>query len=246
MSINLIIVSRNPNASAYIQNVKDYNIAPPENTSVIYPDNNNYETTLAIPLIDPTKYNVIMYDWSYSLSGDINSIIGDIISTKTFDLVYLGKYLDVCNKYLLDSNIQNVSFVSGTEPVGFNAIIMSPTFSQTFKTNLENNKYYSFIYAIQDIAMNTNVKYFALSPNLFVYNPLYNQIDTSKAYGAKTEECQPFTSQITPPSDNQLEVFWIILIIIIVIFILWVLVGFTTFGIKSKEFANKPTIPARF
>jgi hypothetical protein len=246
MSINLIIISRNPNAEEYIQNIKDYNITTPENIHVIYPDTNNYETTLSIPFLDETKYNILIYDWSISLSSDINIILDDLIVNKTFDVVYLGKYLDVCDKYLVDSNIQNVSFVSGTEPVGFNAVIMSPTFTQVFKNKLEDNKYYSFIYALQDIDLNSDVNYFALSPNLFVYNPIYNQIDASKAYGAKTEECQPFTSQIIPLSDNQLEVFWIIIIIIIIILILWFLVGFTTFGIKSKEFANKPTVPIRF
>jgi hypothetical protein len=241
MSINLIIISRNQNAGDFIQNVKDYNIAPPENTTVIYPDSNNYETTLIIPFLDDTKYNVIIYDWSITQNNNLNTIISDIISSKTFDVVYLGKYLDTCNKYLVDSNIQNISFVSGTEPVGFNALIVSPTFTPVLKAELQTSKYYSIIYALQNIDLNSNVGYFAISPNLFVYNPLYNQIDSSKAYGAKTEECQPFTSQITPPSDNQLEVFWIILIILIVALILWFLVGFTTFGIKSKEFAYSPT-----
>ena len=246
MSINLIIISRNPNADNYIQNIKDYNIAPSGDTNVIYPDSSNYETTLALPLLDDTKYNILIYDWSTTQNVNLNSIISDIITTKTFDLVYLGKYLDTCNKYQVNSEIQNVTFVSGTEPVGFNAIIMSPIFTGKLKTELQNNSYYSIIYGIQNISLDSNVSYFALSPNLFVYNPLYNEIDASKAYGAKTEECQPFTSQITPPSDNQLEVFWIIIIILIIALILWFLVGFTTFGIKSKEFANKPTIPATF
>jgi len=246
MSINLIIISRNPDASAYIQNIKDYNIAPIGDTNIIYPDSNNYETTLILPLLDETKYNLIIYDWSTTQNVNLNSIINDIITTKTFDLVYLGKYLDTCNKYLTNSNIQNITFVSGTEPIGFNAVLLSPTFTGKLKTEMQTNSYYSIIYAIQNISFNSSVAYFALSPNLFVYNPLYNQIDASKAYGAKTEECQPFTSQITPPSDNQLEVFWIIVIILAIALILWFLVGFTTFGIKSKEFAYKPTTPVSF
>lgn len=246
MSINLIIISRNPNANDYIQNIKDYNIASSANTSVIYPDSNNYETTLTLPLLDDTKYNILIYDWSTTQNVNLNNIISDIITTKTFDLVYLGKYLDTCNKYLVNSNIQNVTFVSGTEPVGFNAVILSPAFTTKLKAEMQNTTYYSIIYAIQNISVNSSVAYFAISPNLFVYNPLYNEIDTSKAYGAKTEECQPFTSQITPPSDNQLEVFWIIIIILIIALILWFLVGFTTFGIKSKEFAYNPTAPVSF
>jgi hypothetical protein len=242
MSINLIIISRNSGAESYVNNIKSYNITDEANTHVVYPSSSETEASLVAPLLNSGVPNLVIYDWSTTLVSDISSTINDIL-LKTFDIVYLGKYLDTCNKYSPDSTVSNITMVVGTDPVGFNAVLMTGDFAAKLKTELETNTYYSVIYAIQTININSPINALATAPNLFTYNPMYNTIDSSQSYSAKTEECQPITSQITPPSDNQLEVFWIILIIILVALLLWLLTGFTKFGINSKAFMMKPAPP---
>jgi hypothetical protein len=68
-------------------------------------------------------------------------------------------------------------------------------------------------------------------------------IDLSKSYNVKTTECQGITSQVIPPSDNNLLIFWIILIIIGVCLIIWLLLNFTSFGINIEKFKQKNTYP---
>lgn len=238
MSINLIIISRNNGSENYIDNIKSYNITTPENTNVIYPTDSVLETTLIIPLLRNDIQNLIIYDWSTTLSTTLNNQLTEIM-TKTYDIVYLGKYLDTCNKYLLQSQISNVSLVSGTDPVGFNAVLMTGAFAERLKQEMESKTYYSIIYAIQAIQLASTITSLAISPNLLTYNPLYINIDSSKSFSVKSEECQPLTSQITPPSDNQLDAFWILLIIIGIAILIFILVKYTSFGTKSKEYMNK-------
>ena len=245
MSINLIIISRNSGAESYVNNIKSYNITDEANTHVVQPSSTESETSLVAPLLNSGVPNLIIYDWSTTLVSDISGTIDDIL-LKTFDIVYLGKYLDTCNKYNTDSVVDGITLVNGTDPVGFNAVLMTGDFAGRLKTELETNTYYSVIYAIQTINVNSPINAFATAPNLFTYNPLYTSIDTSQSYAAKTEECQPITSQITPPADNQLEVFWIILIIILVAVLLWLLTGFTKFGVKSREYMHTPAPPLSF
>lgn len=242
MSINLIIISRNSGAESYVNNIKSYNITDDTNTHVVQPSSTETEASLVAPLLNPGAPNLIIYDWSTTLISDVSSLINDIL-LKTFDIVYLGKYLDTCNKYSPDTVVSNITLVAGTDPVGFNAVLMTGDFAGKLQTELNANTYYSVIYAIQNIAINSPINALATAPNLFTYNPLYNSIDTSQSYSAKSEECQPITSQITPPSDNQLEVFWIILIILLVVLLLWLLTGFTKFGENSKRYMNSPAPP---
>ncbi len=236
MSLNLIIISRYNNAD-FINNIKAYNLTDEPNTHVLVPTSETTESSQVAPLINPAVNNIIIYDWSTTTNPDPSAIVNDIISAGGFDLVYLGKFLDTCSKYSLQSSLTEVDLVTGTSPVGFNAILLSPSFATTFQNYLNDNasKYYSLSYALLDLKVTNNYTALAVSPNLFVYNPLYNSIDTSKVYSVKTTECEPVTSQITPPSDNALMVFWIILIIIAACVILFIILNYTTFGIKSKH-----------
>jgi hypothetical protein len=236
MSLNLIIISRYNNAD-FINNIKAYNLTDEPNTTVLVPTSESTESSQIAPLINPAVNNIIIYDWSTTTNANPSTIVNDIITAGGFDLVYLGKFLDTCSNYSLQSSLTEVDLVTGTSPVGFNAILLSPSFAAMFQTYLNTNasKYYSLSYALLDLKVTNNYTSLAVSPNLFVYNPLYNSIDTSKIYSVKTTECEPVTSQITPPSDNALMVFWIILIIVAACVILFIILNYTTFGIKSRN-----------
>jgi hypothetical protein len=239
MDRKLIIISRNSGAESYINNIKGYSLATEENTVVIYPTDTEYETTLIKGVLDPSKANLVIYDSSTTLID--NATLQDNVNTIQgygIELVFLGKYLDTCSKYSLQNTVPpagSVSMVTGTEPVGFNAILMTGEFAGKLQTELNSKMYYSIIYAI----LNMNPVMQATSPNIFVYNPLYNSLDDGKVYNVKTEECQGITSQITPPSDNNLNIFWIIIIVVVVVFIFWLFVNFTdvfsSSGVKGTE-----------
>lgn len=241
MSINLIIISRyngNSESENFVNHIKSLNLALPGNTNVVYPSSENYETTLVAPLLkvpsseDGPWYNLIIYDWNTTLLSTINTDIQTIITNTSgiFDAIYLGKYLDTCNNYSLNQNISSFSLVTGTDPVGFNAVLLSTSFSEKLQPNLENNKYYTVSYAINEYKVDNTIIEYATAPNLFVYNPLYVSIDLSNSYGVKTEECQGITSQIIPPSDDNLIIFWILLIIIGIALLIWLFINFTSYG----------------
>ncbi len=245
MSINLIIISRYSNTDFYNQVVDYFSDVSLTGTTKIEPTDTNYETTLAGPAIDETKYNLIIYDWSSTLVGsaNVNTILTNLTTippTPTYDVIYLGKYQDTCNKYSVNqtsviTGFGPITLVSGTEPIGFNAILLSPTFSEKIKPILTESKYYSISYAISNYSIDNTVTEFALSPNLFNYNPLYNTIDLSQSYAVKTEECQLTTSQVEPPTDNSLDIFWVIIIVLIVALLLFVLIKVFKFGIRDYE-----------
>jgi hypothetical protein len=239
MSINLIVISRNPNSETYIDNIKSYEITSLNDTHIIYPNDTSYETGLILPVLNTDAYNLIIYDWSTSLLSkeSIQNLLQEIM-TKNSDVVYLGKYLDTCNKYQIQSNIENISLVRGSDPIGFNAILINPSFTVQLKNELESKTYYTISYAISVLNIENSINTLAVSPNMFVYNPLYNNIDSSKSYNIRTEECQGITSQITPPSDNNLNIFWILVIVIIVALLIYLSVNFTSFG---KYWVEKTT-----
>jgi hypothetical protein len=239
MSINLIIISRYSNTN-YIDNIKSYNLALEANTNIIYPTDTQYETSLIIPYLKTDMFNLIIYDWSTTFSSNVSDDVNQIL-TNTFDVVYLGKYLDTCNNYSVSKSIDNFSLVTGTDPVGFNAVLITGDFANKMIPYLQSGKYYTIAYTIGDMSIETTVNSFAVSPNMFVYNPLYNSIDTSKSFSVKTMECQGLNSQINPPSDNNLTIFWIILIIIGVCFIIWAMLIYTPLGINIDKF-NKSNI----
>lgn len=234
MSITLIVISKNANAQPYIDNILSYNMALSDKTTVIYPTESQSETSLVTPLLNTSEgaFNLIIYDWSKSLilTPNISSILSSIITkmqTLSTDITYLGKYLDTCSKYSINSNIENIQLVSGTEPIGFNAVLMSSSFSQKLKNELEANQYSSIMYGISNLGLTNTINSLATSPNMFIYNPLYNSIDTSNSYSVKTTECQPLSSQMTPPSDNSLTIFWILLIFFVIAVIFILVVNFT-------------------
>ena len=242
MNINLIIISRYGNQD-FVNKVKSFNLATPENTNVVYPNSEQHETTLIIPYLklptDDSWYNLIIYDWSTTLATNILDDIQDIYSSlsENFDVLYLGKYLDTCSNYSIKENINSFSLVSGTDPVGFNAVILTTSFSEKLIPYLQNNKFYTLTYAINDYKIQNSIVEYSTAPNLFVFNPLYTSIDLSNSYSVKSEECQGITSQIIPPSDNNLTIFWILIIICAVALIIWLFINFTSYGqnIESRR-----------
>lgn len=238
MTIQLIIISRYNNTE-YINNINSY-FSSGYNSVTVNPTETNYETTLVSANLDISKYNLIIYDWSFSQNTSPSTIVNDLISAAGFDLIYLGKFLDTCSKYSVQSNVgsaPSMNIVSGTDPIGFNAILISPDFAGRLQSfiNANANKYYSLSYALNDLAISETYIRYAISPNLFVYNPLYNSIDESQAYSVKTTECEPLNSQINPPDDSNLMIFWIIIIIIITCLIILFIVNFTPLGKRKKE-----------
>lgn len=244
-SINLIIISRYSNTD-FVNNVKSYNLENGGTFVVITPTDGLNEVNQVKNAINTSMVNLIIYDWSISLESNVSSQVQNILSSVTSDLVYLGKFLDTCSKYSIYSNISNFNIVTGTEPAGFNAILLSSSFSQSFYDFLNTNsgKYYSLAYALLNMQISNPYTSYAVSPNLFVYNPMYNSIDTSNSYSVKTTECEPITSQITPSSDNDLMIFWIILIVILVCLALFVLLNYTSFGVNTKKFRVHTTSPS--
>jgi hypothetical protein len=242
MNINLIIISRYGNQT-FIDKVKSLNLTAPENTSVIYPTSEQYETTLIIPYFklpsDGSWYNLVIYDWSTTMSSNINSDIQDIYNSlsENFDVMYLGKYLDTCNNYSVKENINSFSLVSGTDPVGFNAAILTTSFSEKIIPYLQNNKFYTLTYAINEYKIQNTIIEYSTAPNLFVFDPLYTSIDVSNSYSVKSQECQGITSQIIPPSDNNLTIFWILIIVCIIALLIWLFINFTSYGqsIEAKR-----------
>jgi hypothetical protein len=243
MSIKLIIISRY-NSTTYIDNVKSYFPSlTGSNLDVIVPTETEYETTLLASALDTTtgNYNLVIYDWSFSQNTSPSDVVNSIIGSSTlFDLMYLGKYLDTCSKYTIEYNVSSapsINVVKGTEPIGFNAILLTGDFAGKVQIFINNNvgKYYSLNYVFNDMMIAEEYISYALSPNLFVYNPMYSSIDTSQTYSVKTTECEPTNSQINPPSDNSLMIFWIILIIAVICLVIYLIVNFTSFGQRKKK-----------
>jgi len=106
------------------------------------------------------------------------------------------------------------------------------------KIETSSKTYGSINYDIQEIGIDENVKYISFSPNLFVYDPLYNAVDDNVTFYAKTQECVSFNSQVTPPNDNALTIFWILLIIIGVCIILWLMLSSRGFGLGKMDVAR--------
>jgi hypothetical protein len=231
-NINVIIISKvGPSNTEWTNTVKGYDLATssPSNTTIIYPTSNLPETTAlidsgALNLTNNTWYNLIIYEWANCVlpsNSDIQDVIGSITSTtQPWDTAYLGKWMDTCNKYSTfeDSEPQNqFNLVIGSEPVGFHAVLLNNNMSTKLNTALTDGKvmYYSINYALLDIGINdTSIKYIAVSPNLFTYDPLYNVVDESQVYAVKSNECVGTTSEVNPPSDNDLTFFWIFLLVI--------------------------------
>lgn len=250
MSLNVIIFQKTSDNS-YKDRVAAYNYASPPVIPVVIPpstdSNPKSDPTLLAPQLNTSVYNLVIYDWSLTLKNDtLASLINSTIALNTpdnvFDVAYLGKYSDTCAKYttLYTTTFEPFTIVGGTDPVGFNALLLSPSFSVKLKTKIETSSktYGSINYVIQEISIDETVKYIAYSPNLFVYDPLYNAVDDNVTFYAKTQECVSFNSQVTPPNDNALTIFWILLIIVGVCIILWLMLSSRGFGLGKMDVAR--------
>lgn len=247
-NINVIIISKvGPDDPTWTDNIKSYNLATsaPSNTTVIYPTENLPETTAiidanALNLTDSSWYNLIIYEWSTCVlpnNSDIQNVISAILATsEPWDTAYLGKWMDTCNKYTSFEDVSKFNLVANSEPAGFNAVLLNHNMSVKLNTALTDGKviYYSINYALLDIGINDNaINYIAVSPNLFTYNPLYNVVDESQIYAIKSNECIGTTTEVSPPSDNDLTFFWILLLIIGIALAIWFVV---TINSESSKF----------
>lgn len=251
MNLNIIIFQKT-NDTSYKDRVETYNYVSAPNTKttvVIPPSTSESDPTLLAPQLNVTDYNLVIYDWSITLKNDtLATLIDSTINLNTtpgnvFDVAYLGKWSDTCAKYttLYNTGFTPFTIVGGTDPVGFNALLLTPSFSQKLKDKITTSSkvYGSINYVIQEIAIDETVKYIAFSPNLFVYDPLYNAVDDNVTFYAKTQECVSFNSQVTPPTDNALTIFWILLIIVGVCIILWLMLSSRGFGLGKLEVARR-------
>ena len=247
MSLNVIIFQKTSDTS-YKDRVEAYSYGV-HTTEEIPPSTTESDPTLLAPNLNPSVYNLVIYDWSMTLKNDsLATLISSTINLNTtpgnvFDVAYLGKWSDTCAKYttLYTSGFEPFTVVGGTDPVGFNAVLLTPTFSEKLKNkiNASNpNTYNSINYVIQEIAVDETVKYIAYSPNIFIYDPLYNAVDDNVTFYAKTQECVSFNSQVTPPNDNALTIFWILLIIVGVCIILWLMLSSRGFGLGKMDVAR--------
>ena len=251
MNLNEIIFQKTTDTS-YKDRVAAYNyvVAPNTKTSVVIPPSTTEsDPTLLAPQLSTTDYNLVIYDWAMTLKNDtLASLISSTLALNTtpdeiFNVAYLGKWSDTCSKYttLYNSGFEPFTIVGGTDPVGFNALLLTPSFSEKLKTKITSsnpNTYNSINYVIQEISIDETVKYIAYSPNLFVYDPLYNAVDDNVTFYAKTQECVSFNSQVTPPTDNALTIFWILLIIVGVCIILWLMLSSRGFGLGKNDVAR--------
>jgi hypothetical protein len=249
MGLNIIIFQKNNITNSYALIVEGYNYSAAPATKTIVPFSSTItEPSLLVNYLNDTEYNLIIYDWSKTLNdGQLASLLASLINNiavTPWDVAYLGKWSDTCSKYsvLNDADYQPFILVNGSDPVGFNAALLTPAFSIKLKNKINANpvnKYKSINYVINEIASEEATKYVAFSPNLFVYDPLYNSVDDNVTYYAKTQECVSFNSQVTPPSDNALTIFWILLIILSVCVILWILFNSKSFGVTRKINSSK-------
>ena len=243
-----VIIFQKTSDDDYKNRVLGYNYPAGTTTQVIQAydtSTTSTDPTLLKDALDTTAgvFNLIIYDWSMTLNNsNLSTYLTYLVGLTTWDVAYLGKWSDTCSKYTtVDTNatLAPYTLVGGTDPIGFNAVLLNPTLSADLKNKLSGTKIYNSInYAIQEINIDKEVKYVAFSPNLFVYDPMYNAVDNSVTYFIKTQECVSFNSQVTPPSDNALTIFWILLIILGVCVILWLLLSSRGFGLGKMEVAK--------
>ena len=86
----------------------------------------------------------------------------------------------------------------------------------------------------QDIGIDETIIYNAVSPNLFTYDPLYNTVDLSQVYNVKSNECIGTTTEVTPPSDNDLTFFWILLLVIGTALLIWFVITTHKESLENK------------
>jgi hypothetical protein len=244
MGLNIIIFQKNNITNSYALVVEGYNYGVTAVKTIVPFNSTTTDPSLLVNYLNDSDYNLVIYDWSKTLNdsqldGILSTLINNI-NIVPWNVAYLGKWSDTCSKYavLNDVDYQPFTLVNGSDPVGFNAVFLTPAFSTSLKTKINSNpvnKYKSINYVINEISSEETVKYVAFSPNLFLYDPLYNSVDDNVTYFAKTQECVSFNSQVTPPSDNALIIFWILLIILGVCILLWLLFNSKSFGIKDKN-----------
>jgi hypothetical protein len=232
-NIDVIIIQKQTITNDYVTRIQGYNLQTAAGgtgtVSVILPTSSSSEVQEFLALTpNTTRYNLIIYEWSDCIlpnNSDIYSVINDIVtSTGAWDVNYLGKWMDTCNKYSSIFESGKFNIVANSEPVGFNAVLLTPSMTQKLVTKLTGSSYNSINYALQDIGIDEDIIYNAVSPNLFTYDPLYNTVDLSKIYNVKSNECIGTTSEVTPPSDNDLTFFWILLLIIGISLLIWFIV----------------------
>jgi hypothetical protein len=250
-NINVIIISKvGPDNTEWTDTIKSYDLATssPSNTTIIYPTSSLPETNALIDSgalnLNSSWYNLIIYEWADCIlptNTDIQNVIDSILNTtQPWDTAYLGKWMDTCNKYSTFEDSGKYNLVIGSEPTGFHAVLLNNTMSNKLNTALTDGKviYYSINYALLDIGIDdTSINYIAVSPNLFTYDPLYNVVDESQVYAVKSNECVGTTTEVSPPSDNDLTFFWIFLLVIGVSLI--VLFVITTNKESSKYIGSK-------
>ena len=230
--IDVIIIKKQTTTNNYVTRIESYDL---ENAAggtgsvdVIQPTNTSSEVQEFLALSPKVnRYNLLIYEWSECIlpnNSDIYSVIDDIVTSTGWDVNYLGKWMDTCNKYSSISESGKFNIVANSEPVGFNAVLLTPNMTQKLVTKLTGSSYNSINYALQDIGIDEDIIYNAVSPNLFTYDPLYNTVDLSKIYNVKSNECIGTTSEVSPPSDNDLTFFWVLLLVIGTALIIWFIV----------------------
>jgi hypothetical protein len=232
-NIDVIIIQKQTTTNDYVTRIQGFNLETAAGgtgtVSVIQPNDSTSEVQLLLGLgVNTSVYNLIIYEWSDCIlpaNSDIYSVINSIVtSTSTWDVNYLGKWMDTCNKYSTTFDSGKFNIVANSEPVGFNAVLLTPTMTQKLITKLTGSSYTSINYALQDIGIDETIIYNAVSPNLFTYDPLYNTVDVSTVYNVKSNECIGTTTEVSPPSDNDLTFFWILLLVIGTALLIWFII----------------------
>lgn len=249
-NIDVVIIQKQTTTNDYVSRIQGFNLQTAAggtgSVSVIQPTNSSSEVQELLNLgLNTSVYNLIIYEWSDCIlpaNSNIYSVINDIItSAEVWDVNYLGKWMDTCNKYSTTFDSGKFNIVANSEPVGFNAVLLTPSMTQKLITKLNSGGYTSINYALQDIGIDETIIYNAISPNLFTYDPLYNTVDLSKVYNVKSNECIGTTTEVTPPSDNDLTFFWILLLVIGTALLIWFVITTHKESLENKlsKMANK-------
>jgi hypothetical protein len=244
-NIDVIIIQKQTITNDYVTRIQGYNLQTAAggtgSVNVIQPNDSNSEVQLFLGLGPNTSvYNLIIYEWSDCIlpaNSNIYSVINSIVTSTGWDVNYLGKWMDTCNKYSTTFDSGKFNIVANSEPVGFNAVLLTPSMTQKLVTKLTGSNYTSINYALQDIGIDQTIVYNAVSPNLFTYDPLYNTVDVSTVYNVKSNECIGTTTEVTPPSDNDLTFFWILLLVIGSALLIWFII--TTHRESVENYACK-------
>jgi hypothetical protein len=215
------------------------NIFAQSNVTVIDYDNNEYNFVIdAFSRTSDDKYVILCYNSvaTSSTSETIFNILNTVIelskTSNKFDVFYLSKYADYCQKYnsTVDINNTGLKFVMTTNPNGMICVMFSPSgikkLNKILPSIMKKSKN-SFGHELTKLVQNDNDFIAAsTSPSLLQYNIFSNtELNNLENNYIKTIECMYPNYGQKPPQN--LTIFWIVVVLIVVVLVMYLIVKYT-------------------